>query len=1010
MPKNKKVKKVKLGLGDFLGSVAIEAASELPSAPAQRDADEDRYMRKESRRDYDEPQRGDLDDAWRRGPSSGDRDRPRGGFGDRNRNDRYASRDSNRRDPDDPEMDDPWRRKKPVQPPSRDTRFGDDGRSSSRGFGSRSERRGFGSGYDRSNGFESRDGPRRRGFGDRSREREVYPWEGRGLGDSRGPPQTRPEGQRLQLSKRSKPVPKLDVRKEKPKANPFGEAKAVDTKKIFESQPKKVLSDSSKPLSNRNGASPSNSKPGKKEKEIDVVDVTEDGNDQKENEYNNNPRSAGTEKKTLQSTKEKQSVSVETSTEKTGEEEKKKERKSSKSKNSSSRRGRRAPEVKNTRWAESPPTSTHKKRIQILKKDGENSNVTPRVVNSRWSKSEEDAEKPKRIALETPTIRNSRWDKDESETDRAGMSGRIHLEAPTVKNSRWGKDERDEFEPLPPRDSAMPPKHRNTRWEDDREERAKIDEMMRYGRDGSGEAQAPRNSRWANDSDDNARARSQPRQQNNRMDGIHDSNRRVESSSSSSTSSPVKEKTPEELKKEAELDARIKAIRERNRKNKGKTLPAGVKLDPFGNPIDASKQRAAKQPSKEEIEREARERALDERMKAIRAKNAAIKAGTWVEPGTSSNATNDVSAPHKGSDKLAALEAAVGVAQGPEMPAGFKPLLADMGVTEADREALALLPEARRSRLESRTKSMIREYLAGHDVKEFILCLEELECKAYYETVLMEISRACLEGFKQSERDGMKKLLPVLRESTIDGACLLSVLNRLAMAMGDISMDAPNAPKYFKEIFGEAVVSTKLVTASLLCPEAEVMLSAYIPEEEALEVTTGVAALPVNEEVKSLIGGGATGKALRKLVKGKEGTDVLLAVLLHLYEKANQNPEKMIGKNEDDEDCIVEMSEDGPFCRALTGTVGKADVEGQKQAVFVAQAFCNAVNFPGRLCECIFMTLYDADIVSEEGFFAWRDDKSVTLGRVEARKQTLEWLTWLEENADDESDSESDEE
>jgi hypothetical protein len=291
--------------------------------------------------------------------------------------------------------------------------------------------------------------------------------------------------------------------------------------------------------------------------------------------------------------------------------------------------------------------------------------------------------------------------------------------------------------------------------------------------------QQARNSRWGGDNDRDIRDRTPPKARNSRWGG--------DAEATSTTEAP-REKTEAELKKEAELDARIKAIRERNKAGaRAKTLDQGVKLDPFGNPIKADSTNKKKpELSEADKARLEKEKAVDARIAAVRAKNAAIKAGTWVEPEAGAAKVE-----HKGSEKLAALEASMNMLQGPQMPLAAT-LLEDMGVSAEDRAAIESFDDARKEKLAKKTKSMLREFLAGHDTTEFLLCLDELECKAYYQTVLMQAMTQIVEGFKQSERDGMKKLLPVLREKAIDADCLAAVMNDLGERMEDIKMDAPN--------------------------------------------------------------------------------------------------------------------------------------------------------------------------------------------------------------------------
>lgn len=213
-----------MSMAEFLGNDSgfSNDAMALPSAPKQRGPDDDGSFRRK-RRDDDsgggfERQRSDEATNWRRGPAA----TPSEGFRDRDRDRNYGMNDRDR---------------------GRDSmgggssRFGGGGfgrdRSERSGFGDRNERSGFGSG----GGFRDYDRDRDHGRGgDFGRSSGGY--------SDREPP-TRP---RLALSKRTTPLPKqpkridasTDFKPEtiakpnKPKANPFGSAKAVDTQTRLE--------------------------------------------------------------------------------------------------------------------------------------------------------------------------------------------------------------------------------------------------------------------------------------------------------------------------------------------------------------------------------------------------------------------------------------------------------------------------------------------------------------------------------------------------------------------------------------------------------------------------------------------------------------------------------------------------------------------------------------------------------------------------------------------------------
>ena len=64
-------------------------------------------------------------------------------------------------------------------------------------------------------------------------------------------------------------------------------------------------------------------------------------------------------------------------------------------------------------------------------------------------------------------------------------------------------------------------------------------------------------------------------------------------------------------------------------------------------------------------------------------------------------------------------------------------------------------------------------------------------------------------------------------------------------------------------------------------------------------------------------------------------------------------------------------------------------------------------------CLAVLVTLesaFNEDMLDKSAFMAWKDSVDTTTpGKIEARKQTLAWMTYIEnEDSDDEDDSDSD--
>ena len=146
---------------------------------------------------------------------------------------------------------------------------------------------------------------------------------------------------------------------------------------------------------------------------------------------------------------------------------------------------------------------------------------------------------------------------------------------------------------------------------------------------------------------------------------------------------------------------------------------------------------------------------------------------------------------------------------------------------------------------------------------------------------------------------------------------------------------------------------------------------------------------------------------ITKLVDVVSPLKVLSAVLLSVSDSSS---DELLEKDEDDTNKFAPFADD-QFGAMLMKCFDETSEDVQKAAVFELQRFCSEMKFPSGLCEAVFMTTQDEEILESSAFFAWAQDKtkSEIPGRLQARKETLAWLKWLEEN-DDDDDSDSDDE
>jgi hypothetical protein len=89
--------------------------------------------------------------------------------------------------------------------------------------------------------------------------------------------------------------------------------------------------------------------------------------------------------------------------------------------------------------------------------------------------------------------------------------------------------------------------------------------------------------------------------------------------------------------------------------------------------------------------------------------------------------------------------------------------------------------------------------------------------------------------------------------------------------------------------------------------------------------------------------------------------------------------------------------------------IGKAMLAQQLQCLFEVQLYCYEREFRDRLLENLFSALYQQDIIEEDAFLAWSEDQEdTTPGKQKAVMSSSKFITWLEEEAEEESEEDED--
>jgi len=91
---------------------------------------------------------------------------------------------------------------------------------------------------------------------------------------------------------------------------------------------------------------------------------------------------------------------------------------------------------------------------------------------------------------------------------------------------------------------------------------------------------------------------------------------------------------------------------------------------------------------------------------------------------------------------------------------------------------------------------------------------------------------------------------------------------------------------------------------------------------------------------------------------------------------------------------------------------GKESTKKEVSLLFGVQRFYNDIEFPKNdkgvpMMQSVFYSLYNDDIVEEDGFQEWRDDEDESIpGKFKALIQVTDFFTWLNDAEEEESEEE----
>ncbi|XP_052081892.1 eukaryotic translation initiation factor 4 gamma 1-like isoform X1 [Mytilus californianus] len=414
-------------------------------------------------------------------------------------------------------------------------------------------------------------------------------------------------------------------------------------------------------------------------------------------------------------------------------------------------------------------------------------------------------------------------------------------------------------------------------------------------------------------------------------------------------------------------------------------------------------------------------------------------------------------------EKESALAAARSIAGGQTTPRegpsressrGREPRESSLKEPEKPVEASVQLTEAE---MVKKAHAILDEYLHLQDMKEALICVEELNCPSINHVFVSECINQVLERSTVARRHTGLLLHDLVKKPIITDKQYLQGLNSVLAYAEDMEIDIPKIYQYFGELIGPMVQDGSVPLSFLkeACQPlketgkagilvAEILHDAsdreghkkvgdlwrksglewsdFVPEDQItqflkdkkLEFTTRDGSTPTTPTVRM------------PLERIQDNLHDLVV------EKAVRNEEifDWIEANLDDF-----TTKDKKFIRALmtavcssaiTGRGNSAKVDATRitargvilqkyldhqaefelQALYALQALVHKLEHPPGVLRTLFDTLYDEDIISEDAFNQWEasKDPAEQEGKGVAMKQVVQFFTWLRE-ADDEVDS-----
>lgn len=359
--------------------------------------------------------------------------------------------------------------------------------------------------------------------------------------------------------------------------------------------------------------------------------------------------------------------------------------------------------------------------------------------------------------------------------------------------------------------------------------------------------------------------------------------------------------------------------------------------------------------------------------------------------------------------------------------------------------------------MEKKTISILDEFLHIQDIKEAILCVEELNSPSTLHTFVSSALNHVLERSEVARQQTGHLLHDLVKKEVVSVQSYLKGLDEILQFAEDMEIDIPKIWQYFGELIGPMIQdgsvplsflrqaceplkasnkAGKLVSEVLhdashreghkkvgdLWRNSGLQWSDFVPAEEVkqflkdkkLEFTDGdgsqpstpTATIPIEKVQEKLVG------LLTK--QGATNEEVFDWIEANLDEKATKT--KGFVRALMTSVCSSAISGSGNSAKvdpreiknrgALLQKYLDHQAEFELQALFALQALVHKLEHPPGVLRTLFDTLYDEDIISEDAFNHWEKntDPAEQEGKGVAMKQVVQFFTWLRE-AEDASDS-----